>query len=321
MALSRALNDLRVSAPPSNGFNRRPGIKIQPGESVDAWTKRAGLAWEAKKTPCLFDDGEGVASCDRNAVIYRSDTRAPLGVVGKNFKIFQPRDVVNFYDDLVKRHGFTLTEAGCFKGGKIVWAKAETGDVMRVHGNDVLQGYVLLSTSFDGSLATTARFSTLRIVCMNGLTVGEDIAPVVRISHRSVFDADAAKIKLGVGDAFVRFQEQANAMASKHVDTRQAIEFFLEVYHSMKSEQIVNAQAEKTTDKTIERLAQHFLASPGAEMASAKGTVWGLLNAVTYDIDHARRARSDENRDTSAMFGDGERIKNKARELALSMVA
>lgn len=302
-------------------FGRRAGIAIRPGETNEQWAARADLAWEAIKTPVLFDDGAGISTNDERAVLFRSDTRAPLGVVSNRFKTFQPRDVVAFYDDLTRRHGFTLTDAGCFKGGKIVWAKAETGDVMRVHGNDVVKGYVLLSTSFDGSLATTARFSTLRLVCMNGLTVGEDLAPVVRVSHRSIFDADAAKVQLGVGDAFVRFNEQAERMANTPVTERQAIEFFLQVYHDMKAEAIVTAQQEKTTDKTIERLAQHFVAAPGADMRSAKGTVWGLLNAVTYDIDHCARARSDENRAASAMFGNGERIKNKARELALSIAA
>lgn len=319
MALANGLNDLRYTQSPDT--SQRPGIMIEPGETTEQWARRAGLGWEAIKTPVLFNNGEGTAEAGDRAVLYRSDTRAPLGVVSNRFKTFQPREVVDFYDDLTRRHGFVLTDAGAFKGGKIVWAKAETGDVMRVHGNDVVKGYVLLSTSFDGSLATTARFSTLRIVCMNGLTVGQDLAPVVRVSHRSIFDADAAKIQLGVGDAFVRFNEQADRMASKQVTERQAIEFFLSVYHDMKAESIVTAQAEKTTDKTIARLAQHFVAAPGADMRSAKGTVWGLLNAVTYDIDHAARARSDENRAASAMFGNGERIKNKARELALELAA
>lgn len=320
MALRAHLNDLRLVAPPSR--QNRPGVPILPGESTAAWSQRAGLSWEAVKTPVLFNDGASIVESPDRSVLYRSDTREQLGVVGAGFKTFQPAEVVDFYSDLTARHGFTLTDAGCFKGGRVVWAKAETGDVMRVRGNDVLQGYVLLSTSFDGSLATTARFSTLRIVCMNGLTVGEDIAPVVRVSHRSIFDAAAAKVQLGVGDAFVRFQAQAEAMAEKGVSDRQAIDYFLEVYLAAKAEGLAaDPKLEKAADKVIERLASHFKTAPGADLRSASGTVWGLLNAVTYDIDHAARARSDENRAASAMFGAGERLKNLARNLALQMAA
>lgn len=318
MALANGLNDLRLTQNP----HFRAGVPILPGEQPSDWSRRAGLDWEAIKTPVLFDDGAGIVEASDRAVLYRSDTKAPLGVVGSKFKTFQPAEVVSFYSDLTERHGFVLTSAGCFKGGRIVWAKARTGDVMRIRGEDVVQGYVLLSTSFDGSLATTARFSTLRVICMNGLTVGADLAPVVRVSHSSIFDADAAKVTLGVGDAFVRFQEQAETMAEKTVSDRQAIEYFLEVYHSMKVEQVVDAgAARRAADRTIERLAKHFKTSPGASMESAAGTVWGLLNAVTYDVDHAARARSDENRATSAMFGAGERLKNRAREIALEMAS
>lgn len=319
MALRSGLNDLRLT---DNPTRRSPGVPIREGETSAEWAARAGLGWDAKKTPALFDDGAGIVECPDRSVLYRSDNRSPLGVVGSNFQVVQPAEVVGFFSDLTERHGFRLTNAGTFSGGRVVWAKAETGDVMRVHGNDVLKGYVLLSTSFDGSLATTARFSTLRIVCMNGLTVGADIAPVVRVSHRSIFDADAAKVTLGVGDAFVRFQEQAEWMAATPVTDRQAIDYFLALYHSAKVEDLVGTpKLEKAADKTIERLASHFKFAPGADLRSASGTVWGLLNAVTFDVDHVAKGRTESGRDSSAMFGRGELLKNRARDLALSMVA
>lgn len=297
------------------------GAKLGENEPLEVWIPRAGLDWEAIKTPALFDDGAGIQTVEGKAVLHRSDTRAPLGIVSSSYQIVQPREVIEFYRDLVESHGFRLETAGAIKEGRVVWALARTGDDMRVSGNDVVNGYLLLSTSFDGSAATTGRFTTVRVVCNNTLTLANrDAKPAVSVSHRSMFDADAAKIKLGIGD-FAKFQNEAQQMAEKGVDTKQAIEFFLAVYHDMTSAQIVEAQNQKTTDKTIERLAHHFVAGPGADLRSAKGTAWGLLNAVTFDIDHSTRARSADSRLASAWFGDGERVKNKARELALAIAA
>jgi len=59
----------------------------------------------------------------------------------------------------------------------------------------------------------------------------------------------------------------------------------------------------------------------GADLASAKGTAFGLLNAVTAYVDHERRARSTDNRLDSAWFGQGATIKQRALEQALLMVA
>jgi hypothetical protein len=59
----------------------------------------------------------------------------------------------------------------------------------------------------------------------------------------------------------------------------------------------------------------------GAELASAAGTAWGLLNAVTEFVDHEKRARSQENRLDSAWFGQGAALKQRALDYALQMAA
>ena len=59
----------------------------------------------------------------------------------------------------------------------------------------------------------------------------------------------------------------------------------------------------------------------GAELEAAKGTAWGLLNAVTEYVDHERRARSPEYRLDSAWFGQGAVIKQRALDTALKLVA
>ena len=59
----------------------------------------------------------------------------------------------------------------------------------------------------------------------------------------------------------------------------------------------------------------------GAELSSANGTAWGLLNAVTQYVDHERRARSTDHRLDSAWFGQGAAIKGKALHKALLLAA
>ncbi|WP_420066308.1 DUF932 domain-containing protein [Pseudomonas synxantha] len=59
----------------------------------------------------------------------------------------------------------------------------------------------------------------------------------------------------------------------------------------------------------------------GADLLSARGTAWGLLNAVTEYVDHERRARSSEYRLDSAWFGQGAALKQKALNAALQLVA
>ncbi|WP_425317852.1 DUF932 domain-containing protein [Pseudomonas nitroreducens] len=62
-------------------------------------------------------------------------------------------------------------------------------------------------------------------------------------------------------------------------------------------------------------------AGRGSHLEAAKGTAWGLLNAVTEYVDHERRARSNEYRTDSAWFGQGAAIKQKALDAALELAA
>lgn len=322
------------------------GQSMRGDETLDQWRIRAGLGWEALKAPVLFRkappvaalagfatlDGEGnpvpeapLARAAGQSVIYRGDTGAALGIVGDDYRIVQPRDVMEFYRDLTERHGFEMETAGAIKDGRVIWALARTGDDMRISGTDRVGGYLLLSTSFDGSAATTGRFTTVRVVCNNTLSAATAGGrPAVSVTHRAMFDADAAKVKLGVGDAFVKFQDDAQRMAEAGVSPEQTVAFFLNVYHRLTTpEEIAKAPeaVTKAADKTIARLVSLYLNGPGADLRSAKGTAWGLLNAVTRDVDHSTRARSPDSRLSSAWFGPGEAIKNRAREAALAIAA
>jgi hypothetical protein len=68
-------------------------------------------------------------------------------------------------------------------------------------------------------------------------------------------------------------------------------------------------------------MAQIISNAPGANLETAKNTVYGLLQAVTFDVDHSSRARSSDGRLASAWMGAGEALKNKALDRALSLAA
>ncbi|HIK74780.1 MULTISPECIES: DUF932 domain-containing protein [Gammaproteobacteria] len=58
-------------------------------------------------------------------------------------------------------------------------------------------------------------------------------------------------------------------------------------------------------------------AGRGADLPSAKGTAYGLLNAVTEFVDHERRARSFYHRLDSAWFDQGASLKQRALDQAV----
>jgi phage/plasmid-like protein (TIGR03299 family) len=91
--------------------------------------------------------------------------------VSQRFQEVQPMEILHFYRDLTEQSGFELETAGVLKGGKKFWALARTGQSSALKGKDVSNGYILLATACDGTLATTAQFTSIRVVCNNTLAI------------------------------------------------------------------------------------------------------------------------------------------------------
>jgi phage/plasmid-like protein (TIGR03299 family) len=302
------------------------GNSLPKNQPIEVWQKAAGMDFEIKQTDVLFNaaNGEGgnilnLRSNPDATVLYRSDNNEALSVVSKRYKVVQPKDVLGFYRDLVSVGGFQLETGGVLKGGKKLWALAKTGDEVMLAGSDKVKAYLLLATSCDGSLATTAQFTSVRVVCNNTLqmAVGERLG-AVRVPHSTVFDAAAVKQELGLGmSAWDLFMTSIKALSNRPVNKFEAMSYLVNVLGD--SNLPLNDQPNQKAIQTVYGL--YSGGGKGSNMQSSSGTVWGLLNGVTEFVDVHRRARSQDNRLDSAWFGTGAAIKQKALEQAIALAA
>lgn len=133
--------------------------------------------------------------------------------------------MLGFYRDLVSVGGFELETAGVLRGGKKLWALAKTGQETMLAGGDKVKAYLLLATSCDGSLATTAQFTSIRVVCNNTLqmAVGESKG-AIRVPHSTTFDPAAVKMELGLGlSAWDQFMVSIKALSNRPVNKFEAM--------------------------------------------------------------------------------------------------
>lgn len=143
------------------------GNVLPPQQSLDIWLQAAGMDWTIEQSDVMFNvasDALHIRPYSDSKVLYRSDTLIPLSVVSSRYNVVQPHEVLHFYQDLVEAGGFELETAGSLKGGRKLWALAKTGQDLKLKGNDLVKSYLLLATSCDGTLCTTAQFTSLRVV-------------------------------------------------------------------------------------------------------------------------------------------------------------
>ena len=303
------------------------GNALTPKQPLEVWAQQAGMNWRILETPVRYITGEAgnlgqIMSDDDHKVLFRSDTQAPLSVVGRRYHIVQPRDILEFYRDLTEVSGFELETAGVLKGGRKCWALARTGQSGVLRGNDRTEAYVLLATACDGTLATTAQFTSIRVVCNNTLAVATAGAVnAVKVRHNTRFDPQSVKQQLGISvTAWDDFMYQLKQLSERKVKTADMRNYFQRVFNDPATR--ANEPVTKSSERTLGQAVALFEGlGRGAELPSAKGTAYGLLNAVTELVDHHRRARSVDNRLDSAWFGTGAAIKQRALNEALLLAA
>ena len=298
------------------------GEKLPESTPIETWLQAARLEWELKRLPVQYLADGGIRTMEDRFVLVRSDNHGALSVVSGDYEIMQPREVLEFYRELTNLYGYILETAGALDGGRKVWALARTGETGSADkaGQDKLAAYVLLATSCDKTLATTAAFTSVRVVCQNTLFFAtEDIKsgrrPHVKVPHNFRFDAGRVKEELGLIDrAWGGFMEKVRNMTCFQMKTEAASSFF---------EDLLLKKNVKALSSTGQRehntLMGLFVSGLGQDLASAKETLWGAVNAVTYYADHVRSGSAGD-RLNSAWFGAGNALKEKAWLKASALV-
>ncbi|AQV15304.1 MULTISPECIES: DUF932 domain-containing protein [Acinetobacter calcoaceticus/baumannii complex] len=330
------------------------GNHLSPNQPIDVWAQQAGMDWRIESSNVSYmaknERGQNILMpYEEQRVLYRSDTHAPLSVVSQRYQEVQPKEILEFYRDLTEQSGFELETAGVLKGGRKFWALARTGQSAALKNKDVSNGYILLATACDGTLATTAQFTSIRVVCNNTLAIAlrgqNSSAGVVKVPHSTKFDAEKIKHQLGISvRAWDEHMYEMKQLSQRKVTQQEAAAYFDAVFNNTNlsiaeqdesiiqfyrnvatPRQIYSAKADNKTEpngRAMSKVMTMFNGhGRGAELASAKDTAYGLLCSITEFVDHERRAISTDHRMDSAWFGAGANLKQRGLEQVLRMVS
>jgi phage/plasmid-like protein (TIGR03299 family) len=315
------------------------GQALPPGLTIEEWQAAAGMDWEIKRAmvryPLSSNDASNpdswVALSDRH-VLSRSDVRDEtgfLGIVSDKYEVVQPKAVLEFFRDLTSDAGFTLETAGVLFNGRQFWALARVTEDAAIRDKaDKVGGFLLLSTSADGTLATEGRWTTTRVVCNNTLSAARSFGKksAVKMKHRSVFDGDALKASLGVSAHEARANmaktmDDFRRLANRKVTALDRARMTMELFGHDPDELVKDKKelARVVKSPTFSKVADLSDGGNlmGADLSGGSETAWGWLNAVTQYYDH-HQGRGDRNvRLSNAWFGEGDAKKTRAYEIAL----
>lgn len=311
-----------VGATPWHGL----GNKVDEGITLEEFQKEAGLDWSVSKRPVMFTapdhertefGGTKLGTFKDKFVLARDTDNKPFAVVSSRYKPVQPKEIFKFFDDLLKMHNMTMHTAGALLDGGRIWCLAKTGDVHKVLGTDRVDGYLLLSTSYDLTLSTLAQFTSVRVVCNNTLQQAlGDATGRVTIPHFKDFNAASIHAQLGIGrEQWSAFTKALDVLAKMKIDVDTATKVMDKVFEIPEDPDKRMADSDRLHAVNVIEMfkSESFV---GADLTGKTG--WGLVNSLTEYVDWKKRARGQGNRLNNAWFGEGAKLKqNTMNELLL----
>ena len=294
------------------------GVPVSNDLTPAQMQQKAGLDWNVEKVDAFVNIGGQQVKTGQQALVRTSDNTI-LTNVGEGWNPVQNSEAFDFFTDFVMEGDMEMHTAGSLKNGQIVWALAKVKESFDVFGEDRVDSYFLFSNPHQYGKAIDVRFTPIRVVCNNTLTMSLNAQAerAVKIGHRTSFDPDLVKEKLGLAtEKFAKYKEMAQFLGSKRFKVEDLIQYYNEVLPSTsrKEAEPLAVTAYDDLSRGAKMCYDALETQPGAEYGA--GTWWQAFNSVTYFTDH-HQGRNAENRLHSQWFGGNQLRKVKAAEKAV----
>jgi phage/plasmid-like protein (TIGR03299 family) len=219
-----------------------------------------------------------------------------LGVVGERYNVLQNEQLVEFANAVTDHEGRWET-MGSIRNGTQVFASLVMPDKIVLDPNgvaDEIDEYMLLTTSHNGSLAIQALNTTVRTVCRNTLSMALASAKQsFKIRHTASLDGRvaAARDALGVSHKYMEaFEKEARELIATEVTKAQFFDIVTGLYPKPKADS--KAAMTRWTQKVDQIEAIYMGLADGPDTTDGiRGTAWGVMNALTEEMDWYRKPR------------------------------
>jgi phage/plasmid-like protein (TIGR03299 family) len=314
----------------------RKGQQMAPDATRVEWDHAAGHDFEVVKVPAIaqftgaeFDHFDAANKFAETEWFFmaRRDNGHVFAPVTKTYQPVQPRDVDDWFEEYISHDPrFHKDASGALGDGEKIWTTARFESDFTVAGDKIIPR-LLMSTSFDATMATRNEATTTRVVCENTLRAAHmSDKAVIKTSHRTAFDGARVRRELAqIVQSFEAFKAMGDAMAQVSAPRDVVAKFFRDLLDIPMDA----ARKDISTRKLnmVDDLGRAVATTMRERNASNDPDLWCLLNGVTRYVDHDRTVRTDSGaRDVTAArfdagtFGSGDAMKGKAMGLLLPML-
>lgn len=301
----------------------RLGVPVNGLATAHEALEKSGLDWEVEKLPlsAVAPNGEHVY-VPRNYANTRLSDNKVLGVVGERYRPLQNKDAFEFFDPIVDRDEAIYETAGSLNGGKQIWLLAKLPAHIRIgNTDDLIDKYVMLTNSHDGSKPVIGKVTPIRVVCSNTLSLAiKSGGDEFRIRHTKTMMnklQEAHKVLGLVNKVYEEVDTVFNRMADVKMNTESINDYYNTVFNKGRDEQSVQME---NTIMDVQRLIDMGAGVDDPSFRPLRGSAWHIYNTVTEYVDHYKEYSKKTDRSHALTFGTGATIKQRAYKEALKLL-
>lgn len=293
--------------------------------------KEGLLDWKVIQEPVTF--GKKHTIVPGKFVNVRQDTGMPLGIVGANYEVVQNKDAFTFFDSIVGKKEAMFETAGALYDGQRIFISAKLPDYIKVAKDDLIEKYLFLTTSHDGSGSIIGAFTPVRIVCNNTLNAaldglkGNNPGPIVRLRHTTSVKErleEAHKLMGITNQLATEMQEIFIAMSKKKIVEKDLKHL---VVATLKSKEYLNKiwigdpkEVSTRMKNQVKEIVDYAKTNETQKMASTDGTVFGAYNAITGYFQNVKDFKDPNDKLQSILDGGAFKTGQRAFDLCLEYV-
>lgn len=296
------------------------GVDVTGLMSTSEALAQSNLDWEVRKQPVFVDYDGGKKKVDNHYANVRQTDGKTLGIFSKNYTVLQNRDAFTFFDNIFEKGDAFIERAGSFgKNNAKVWIQAKLPNYMRIgNTDDIIQKYVLLVNSHDGSTPIALKVIPHRLLCQNQLNATlKNKSDLIKVRHTKNLEINMYEAQKALGlvhRAYDEIEQVFNEMARVKLLTNDMNAYYNAVMNNGKKE-----VATRTKNNILD-VKKVFEEGAGVDDPTLRGSLFHVYNAVTEYVDHHKSYNKNTDRLHATTFGSGERLKKKAYAEALKLV-
>ncbi len=276
------------------------GVRLDgPPTAAEAITA-AGLNWRVVKAPLYVVSGHRVHTVANRYALVRADRlgadQCPaFAIVTGQYEPLQNRDAFRFFDPLVREFRAEYHTAGALGNGERVWVLVRLPDVIRVGRDDVVEKFLLLTTTHDGSGAVQVLFTPIRVVCQNTLSQALERGRGLRVPHTRDLEFGMAGAREVVLRALRHYHDTAQAferMRAFRLDQVLLQQYLATVFPDPAPGAVPDGDAAAVARRREQTRARRYWAEAlfaegeGNQAPDVRGSLWAAYNGVTELVDH-----------------------------------